>query len=334
MKSKNVGGKRLEWVDQAKGLGIFLVIYAHNIPLSEAYIYSFHMPLFFFVAGMFHPKLTSKSTIVHRAKGILIPYFFWATFLYVFWYFLGRHYGDSLNHDLDPLKGLVGVFYAQGDIEYMDWGIPMWFLPAIFVTFCLYSFLNLIRHKHIRLLSLVVLIVFGLAYPCFSDFKLPWSLDVACVSLSFYALGNFLKPHLLEMTKIRLILFFIISVVMSLALALLNSKIDMYRAQYGNELLFLLNGTSGTLMVLLFFKLINWNTVFSYLGKNTILLLALHFRALTVIKAGLLIFGIANFNFDEPSKFAVSCLQVILILPVIFVVNKYIPLLNGKVKKA
>lgn len=43
-------------VDVAKGIGILLVILGHlKNPLMD-FIYAFHMPLFFFVSGMFVKK--------------------------------------------------------------------------------------------------------------------------------------------------------------------------------------------------------------------------------------------------------------------------------------
>ena len=115
--------KRYKWIDQARGLSIFLVVYGHNFPSVEPYIYSFHVPLFFFIAGMFHPKEINLSVIKRRAKMLLVPYFIWAFALYLFWLFLGRHYGASTEMDASPIKNLIGVFYSQGGPEYMDWGI-------------------------------------------------------------------------------------------------------------------------------------------------------------------------------------------------------------------
>lgn len=48
-------GKRIVWIDIAKGLGILLVIAGHLFLYDSkisAIIFSFHMPLFFFFAGM------------------------------------------------------------------------------------------------------------------------------------------------------------------------------------------------------------------------------------------------------------------------------------------
>lgn len=62
--------KRLNWVDWAKTFGIFLVVFGHSFnPSSSEWswelellnlIYSFHMPLFFFLSGyLFKVKETN-----------------------------------------------------------------------------------------------------------------------------------------------------------------------------------------------------------------------------------------------------------------------------------
>lgn len=320
---------RLIWADQAKGFGIFLVLYAHNNPFLESYIYSFHMPLFFFIGGMFHPSKTSFQTVLKRAKSILIPYFVWSFILFVFWFFLGRHYGDSLKYNLDPLNGVIGLFYAQGDRAYMDWGIPMWFLPCIFLTFLLFSFVKTITLRNIQYVILFFLISFGFLYPLFFDFKLPWSIDVACVSLIFYSAGNFLKMKLVELKSKKLLIALIVVLFLITFLSFLNLKIDMYRSTYGNIPLFILNGFAGSVLVILFFKLFNFPKFLTFLGQSTIPLLALQFRAVTMVKFVLICFGIVSFNFDELTKFILVFVQILLIWPVIVLVNKYAPILNG-----
>ena len=54
--------KRLHYIDIAKGIGILLVALAHNdlagyAPFLYHWIYSFHMPLFFFLSGLFFKYL-------------------------------------------------------------------------------------------------------------------------------------------------------------------------------------------------------------------------------------------------------------------------------------
>lgn len=66
---------RLHWVDYAKGIGIFLVVVGHVLRglvnssilqpsallfLVDRWIYGFHMPLFFFISGLFVQRSLSK----------------------------------------------------------------------------------------------------------------------------------------------------------------------------------------------------------------------------------------------------------------------------------
>ena len=46
---------RISYFDIAKGIGIILVMFAHvTLPITlEKFIYSFHVPLFFFLSGYF-----------------------------------------------------------------------------------------------------------------------------------------------------------------------------------------------------------------------------------------------------------------------------------------
>ena len=72
--------KRVEWIDIAKGYGILFVIIGH-LYLQDSFlttqIYTFHMPLFFFLSGyVFSAKKYNFNEFIKRkAKTILVPYF-------------------------------------------------------------------------------------------------------------------------------------------------------------------------------------------------------------------------------------------------------------------
>lgn len=50
--------ERLHWLDYSKAIGMYLVVLGHvikdNSQLLKVIIYSFHMPLFFFLSGFLH----------------------------------------------------------------------------------------------------------------------------------------------------------------------------------------------------------------------------------------------------------------------------------------
>lgn len=88
--------RRIEWVDVARGIGIWLVVVGHTfrglvnarlVPRTEgvlfldSWIYAFHMPLFFALAGLFAGQLTRKgwaAFLKDRAGGLAYPYLVWS----------------------------------------------------------------------------------------------------------------------------------------------------------------------------------------------------------------------------------------------------------------
>src|SRR5574338_650499 len=76
-----VAVSRVGYVDIAKGIGIILVVMGHNdfaliSPFAHKFIYSFHMPMFFFMSGMFFkPDLPFWNFVRQRVKKVLIPFF-------------------------------------------------------------------------------------------------------------------------------------------------------------------------------------------------------------------------------------------------------------------
>jgi fucose 4-O-acetylase-like acetyltransferase len=326
--------ERINWIDIVKGFGIILVIYAHNFPYLENYIYSFHMPLFFFLSGLFHPNKLTIKIVKKRIQQILVPYFIWSFLLFLFWFFIGRKFGDSSNLDLSIIKNFIGIFYAQGGHEYMNWGIPMWFLPAIFLNLLLFGFIRKIKKRFYQILAILLLVSIGFLIPEILEIHIVWSLDVSLVSLFFYGLAFYLKDFFMEdKNQYETVIIFVLFLTHLAGAFTIFGKIDMYRSIYGNEFLFLLNAGIGISFWVLFFKRFKKMNFLAFFGKNTIPVLALHLRTLTVIKLFLLVFWSSKtFNFNEIEKIILVLLQLIILYPVIIFINKKAPILNGKTK--
>ena len=329
---------RINWIDQLKGFGIILVIYGHNLPLIESYIYSFHMPLFFFIGGLFHGNQMNFSIVKKRAKQILVPYFLWSSLLFLFWFFIGSKFGDSVSLNYSKLNQFLGIFYAQGGHEFMSWGAPMWFLPSIFLTFLFFGFVRKIKDVKYQIICLIVLISLGFFIPRVFKIHVIWSADVSLVSLFFYGSAFYLKNFILQKTALKhenlgFVFLFVAHLICSFYLLV---KIDMFRSIYSNEFLFLFNSSVAIGFWFLLFKKIKKIKkikLLSFFGKNTIPTLALHIRMLTVVKLFLLLFlGFSTFNFNEYEKVILIVVQLALLYPIILFTNKFSPILNGKIK--
>ncbi len=330
--------KRINWVDQLKGFSIILVVYGHNLPFIDIYIDSFRIPLFFFIAGFFHPKTPSLtlSIIKKRAKQILVPYFLWSFFLFVFWFFVGRKYGDSVHLDLSVTKNFLGIFFAQGGHDYMNWGITMWFLPAIFLSFIFFGLVRSVKKILHQVVLLLMLITLGFLIPKMVDINLIWSADVALVSLSFYSLGFYSRDFLFKNKKIKYepILLILLLVIYVLCAINFSENVDMFRSKYGTIFFFIVNAVIGISFWVLFFRRLKKIKFLTFFGQNTIPVLALHNRAMTFIKLLLLLFWSSkSFNFNEIEKIILVIIQLGLLYPVILLINRYAPILNGKIKR-
>jgi fucose 4-O-acetylase-like acetyltransferase len=130
---------RVDWVDFAKGLGILLVVLGHSIgglinsgvlpahsgfSFAVDYIYAFHMPLFFFLAGLFvrsSSRRPFRSYIANKISVIVYPYFLWSLVTGIL-----QHFTSNSNNAISWLD-IAKLPYIPID--------QYWFL---YVIFCMY----------------------------------------------------------------------------------------------------------------------------------------------------------------------------------------------------
>jgi len=128
---------RLDYLDMAKGIGIFFVILGHIEFIQEStlrWIFSFHMPLFFVIGGIiaFHKKEQEQSPADYLKRkfcGILIPYISFSLIL-LSMNLTGYLLKNSIFNEIQLIRQFVDSITGYG-IHIL------WFLPA-------YCFANLI----------------------------------------------------------------------------------------------------------------------------------------------------------------------------------------------
>jgi fucose 4-O-acetylase-like acetyltransferase len=128
---------RIAWLDQARAAGILLVVVGHAIrsveragleagPIlgaADRAIYTFHMPLFFILAGMTH-ALAGRRDAASAAKGlwwtIIWPYLLWS------WAWIGLKtvFAGAANRAVD--SGFVEILWQPVD--------HFWFLYVLLIV--------------------------------------------------------------------------------------------------------------------------------------------------------------------------------------------------------
>jgi fucose 4-O-acetylase-like acetyltransferase len=160
---------RLQWVDQAKGIGIVLVVYGHvidgvrvaGIHIDPALfrwtwdtLYSFHIPLFFFLSGLFFPhswqRRGARGVMRSKIDTLVYPYVLWSLLQGLIQVAMSRHINNPVT---------------LGEVASLLWHPrqEFWFLYALFFTYlfaCILYFLVPARHRWVLLLGAIVLYVF------------------------------------------------------------------------------------------------------------------------------------------------------------------------------
>ena len=290
--------RRVGWIDNMKAIGIILVLIGHNESSITQFIYSFHMPLFFFISGLlfvYDEEIKITTYIRKKFKSLMIPYFKISGVLFVIWYILKGRNKDALT----IFKNFFGIFYSQGGHEYMNWGVPMWFIPCLFlVSIMIFIILRYTKKYYIQILFASSLIGYGLGslrlYLAGNGqvmLRMPWSIDIMFIGIVFFTVGYKIKFKVNKVKNRKInIIFSSILFLSVMIISRINGRIDIYTLNYKNYFLFFIAAGLGVLATIYIAKYTCNSKILSKIGSNTIYLLAFHINILSFIKQILNIF--------------------------------------------
>ena len=215
--------KRVVWIDELKGLGISLVVLGHMVASAETlasgetekilerifnYVYSFHIPLFFVLAGLtFRIGRGGKTEWWRFAKKkflrLMVPYFIWGMFSAALYVIMGHLVVQNIGSAELFQKALRGEWWMPFASILQAGGWPngkgfsfngaLWFLPVLFSTELVYYWIarRLSRSWHFAALIGAIVIVLSPVYWPFLKLLLPYGLCRVPEYLIFIAIGDF-----------------------------------------------------------------------------------------------------------------------------------------------
>lgn len=320
--------KRVEHVDIARGIAILLVVLGHCCQSTDAVlnrvILSFHMPLFFFLSGVFAKSETAKTLqggAFLKAKKLLIPQV-------------------TLSVTIMLLKGSIWLSEGKNlsDFDFFAC-FGFWFLPVLFLCSICYMVVSAIIDLHraqfkvvtmIIAMSLSVILI--LNHVTSEITPIDWLIKSA-VAMPFYFGGSFFKERVLKISNWQRIfdsMFLILLLPIIVILSQINSPVLMYKNEYGICPLFFLTSVLGIMLVVeLSKRLVNMPVLIEF-GKLSIavyvwnfLIVGFLFRVLNRI---MMMFGLDNEGILTAATFSVS--MIILYLLSKWTYNK-LPYLYG-----
>ena len=353
-----MNGKRLDYLDMVKGIGIFFVVLGHieyiGNPL-RVWISSYHMPLFFIVSGLLmavknEPARDFTESVRKKFRGIIIPYL---------WFSLAYFIIDIANvyiiRNID-----IHTFWVDTISSVTFYGMSvLWFLPAIFLANI--GFLFLKEHFPDRVNAVLLL---GIALFCyFIQKKISGVYDANADSLLITSIINFVRVFLrasigmsfvgyayyirilsekyllcrfdFSSIKVRIIqlLAGIVMLLINIWLSTVNGAVDMHYIILNNVALYYIGAFLGCYGIILILRSLPSVRLVTYFGRNSLIVMACHvnfyilYASLRIaLKIDQYVTHAKHYIFLAVTVFFVFVFSTI----VIELINRYFPFVMGK----
>lgn len=284
--------QRVIWIDILKAIAMMLVVMGHSWgcpTFLTTEIYTFHIPLFFFLSGMtLSARCSFSYFFVKLCKGILVPYIFYTL---VFTIALRYWQTDTCVHqDTFFISFLFNLSEYPGFCNY-----GLWFLPVLFVT-KLFAY-PVIRYCKNVFLVLIIMAVIGVTPLFLLRHSLVFCLHVVPAALIFVLLGYVVRTEDL-LGKINN-LYILLGGVFVNAYAMVyglrtHGDIDMVMGAYGKSLtIFYLGAISGILMMCALTRIMSKHLLsIVKFGRHTLRIYCTHYYVLWLLNA--LVFPMFN----------------------------------------
>ena len=333
--------ERIEYLDRAKALGMFLVYYGHfaerlaqnhyvSALMQMKFIYSFHMPLFFFIAGMFwKPVSDVRSVFVRKIQTRIIPVMFWGIALIPLWL------------TVVPTSEILNKITNYG------FGFPTlngvtWFLVCLFslemIASLIYKRFLLDWRKAIAVSTVSFLLGFFLIIPA----GVNWYIGEALVVMSFYLAGYSLKSFLIKDIGLRwaMLFFTIFGSILFLTFDLNKGPflpqfpmVLLSLLSHGNPWYFLFTAFAGifaTLALTILLKIAH--QPFRFISENLLIFLGLNGICFHFLNQ-YIVLRVGWIPDTGPAVFLLSLIYTVTIIllfsPIVIALRRWIPELVG-----
>jgi len=362
MRTVMTSDKRIPMLDVARFLGMLLVYYGHIIerimylknPVATAhykFIYSFHMPFFFLLAGF---TIAPEKTLLPLGKYLkrvaasrLVPYFVFTVLLAVLSLFFAGHFVVvDLSNAAGYLKGTIATLMG-----FPVFNIPMWFMACLVSVEILHYAVGRFLDSTVKLVAAAFLFYVGGYYLTATIQFIPgpnfWLIHEALVVYAFYLVGVIMRRNSILLgaqPRWRLLVASAVCLLIVVFTWDMNSgpfrlfdAVIIVLSGHGNVFLFPLTALAGSLLLLLLAKSVGANRFFMFMGENVLILFCLN--------------GIFYHFFNGPfadwfartfpghwmavtgAGIAFTLVSLASCIPCILLLNKWVPQLVGKPAK-
>jgi len=284
---------RVQFIDVARGIAIILMIIGHGLDkgIARDIIFSFHMPLFIIISGLFYKEKTFKEEFKDLFFKLFIPMSIAIIVVTMIkkvpdigFY---KSYIDSLKTIFVGWNYEYKIHYSVGKVE------ELWFIYSLITIRLLFLINKKVSKKNELLLLLLVLGETYLGYLLgIRGYFLPWCFDISLASMIFYYFGYLLdKYKVLDKLISNYLLLLIILVIWIVGIK--YNPIELAVRIYPNGLWSYITAICGSIIIIKISKIIDTYLDYipyflSWCGKNSLYILIGHYGEMNLIKYDLI----------------------------------------------
>lgn len=326
--------KRVQYIDIARGIAILCIILGHQgISEINHVVFTFHVPIFFLIAGYFsNNKLSLVDFIRNKSRSLLVPYLCTCILTIVFALILDFIQGGDVIYTLK--EWILAALYGAGDTYYEPFYIKqigaLWFLWAMFWG-SIFMRISLEMSTIIRPLFILGLFVLGY-WTSHYMFWFPLSIQAGCCATLFIYIGYLAKkseniyyqlPH--EVKTISVIM----SIILFLDFVFNFKSFWLVHCDIGRGVIDIAGSICACYLLLLLSQKIEkrckrLTSILAYLGKYSLIVLCVHILELNVFPWGI-IKGhfMSGLGVEElQARYILTFVKVLCIVCVAFVCSK------------
>ena len=324
--------QRIVLYDNAKGIGIILLIFGHlftygNVPFSL--IFAFHMPLFFVISGLFFTPPHTENTKKWIAKIIVrysIPFFFFTVLGGLASYIL---YG-SMNLKIALYQFIMYIGMDECTTA------SLWYLGVLIMSLLLMLPLERYCSNTVRKVIVICGLIILSYYSANCNYTLPFRIKAVFTTTLFILVGYFLKDYVGRIKNVSWKCF-LLALLVFIMTALSNKTVNISIPVYNDYSFFLITASLGIVITLWVSgqRFLKNSRFLSFLGENSLIIFCTHKIWIVVFVKIINLLTNAQFMYmvDLPNTYCIlgGLFVIVVSIPTVYVIRPMYNFINRSV---
>lgn len=327
-------GQRKIWIDWAKTLSIFAIVWGHCFPEGLCgFIYAFNVPVFFIISGyLCHREASFGKCFDKTLHNLIIPYFILAAI---------KVAGPVIKHIGDgewiwSVAAVLGGFHSLNDAPGCS---NLWFVYSLVIVKLLFQVSSGKRDIALAMACLTGAVV----YNDILHLEWRWAVSNCLLAYPFFVIGNSLRDKDILQRLVTSARQYRYGAALAAALLIAvtyivgtqNGQAKLYMGQYANNIvLFAVGALTGSMAVFVLSALLDGVRlkITRVISSGTIVILVFHRELLHPLLKEIGKTDTSSLLTVNTLVFVSAVIVVMAFYPIILLVKRFIPIVLGRRK--